>query len=65
MDAVTHIQKRFYQDFPPHPSEPEYQFATPSTMKPTIIRVSNIMHAMFSYVARSEVFLDIFSVKGM
>lgn len=40
MDAVTHIQKRFYKDYPPHPSETEYQFATPSTMKPTLIKVS-------------------------
>ena len=40
MDAVTYIQKRFYQDYPPHPSENDYLFATPSTMKPTQIKVS-------------------------
>ena len=45
MDAMTHIQKRFYQDYPPHPTEEEYQFATPSTMKPTLIKVS----AMYFY----------------
>ena len=39
MDAITHIQKRFYQDYPPHPSEPEYKFLGPSTMKPTQIKV--------------------------
>ena len=41
MDAITLIQKRFYQDYPPHPSEPEYKFLAPSTMKPTQIKVSN------------------------
>ena len=40
MDAVTHIQKRFYEDFPPHQSESRYMFATPSTMKPTQIKAS-------------------------
>lgn len=35
MDAVSEMQRRFYQDFPPHPSEAVYGFATPSTMKPT------------------------------
>ena len=40
MDAMTHIQKRFYQDYPPHPTEEKYQFASPSTMKPTLIKVS-------------------------
>lgn len=39
MDAMTHIQKRFYEDFPPHPDESKYLFATPSTMKPTQIKV--------------------------
>ncbi|XP_065912239.1 uncharacterized protein [Dysidea avara] len=40
MDAVTHIQKRFYQEYPPHPSEKDYLFATPSTMKPTQIKTA-------------------------
>lgn len=35
MEAVTTIQKRFYEDFPPKEEEKEYAFATPSTMKPT------------------------------
>ncbi|KAL6349335.1 hypothetical protein AAG906_033991 [Vitis piasezkii] len=35
MDAVKEIQLRFYRDFPPHPKEQIYGFATPSTMKPT------------------------------
>ncbi|XP_065914109.1 acetylornithine deacetylase-like [Dysidea avara] len=38
MDAVTHTQKRFYQDYPPHPSEAVYKFICPSTMKPTQIK---------------------------
>eukprot|EP00298_Acanthocystis_sp_HF-20_P012350 c19845_g4_i1.p1 GENE.c19845_g4_i1~~c19845_g4_i1.p1 ORF type:complete len:434 (-),score=190.05 c19845_g4_i1:34-1335(-) len=37
-DVLSQIQKRFYQDFPPHPSEKIYNFASPSTMKPTQIR---------------------------
>ncbi|MCO5604785.1 hypothetical protein L7F22_058956 [Adiantum nelumboides] len=35
MDALKEIQLRFYRDFPPHPQEAVYGFATPSTMKPT------------------------------
>jgi len=35
MEALEEIQKRFYNDFPAHPKEELYQFATPSTMKPT------------------------------
>eukprot|EP00878_Enallax_costatus_P035294 GHUV01039313.1.p1 GENE.GHUV01039313.1~~GHUV01039313.1.p1 ORF type:complete len:274 (+),score=69.27 GHUV01039313.1:523-1344(+) len=35
MDAVTEIQRRFYEDFPPHPEEERYGFATCSTLKPT------------------------------
>ncbi|XP_020217011.1 acetylornithine deacetylase [Cajanus cajan] len=35
MDALKEIQLRFYHDFPPHPREQVYGFATPSTMKPT------------------------------
>ncbi|KAF7828567.1 acetylornithine deacetylase [Senna tora] len=35
MDALKEIQVRFYRDFPPHPQEQVYGFATPSTMKPT------------------------------
>ncbi|KAI5057179.1 hypothetical protein GOP47_0027194 [Adiantum capillus-veneris] len=35
MDALKEIQLRFYRDFPPHPQESVYGFATPSTMKPT------------------------------
>ncbi|KAI4303317.1 hypothetical protein MLD38_038963 [Melastoma candidum] len=35
MEAVKEIQTRFYRDFPPHPKEQVYGFATPSTMKPT------------------------------
>ncbi|KAG9452136.1 hypothetical protein H6P81_005040 [Aristolochia fimbriata] len=35
MEAFQEIQLRFYRDFPPHPKEQVYGFATPSTMKPT------------------------------
>ncbi|KAF8380691.1 hypothetical protein HHK36_028181 [Tetracentron sinense] len=35
MEALKEIQLRFYRDFPPHPMEQVYDFATPSTMKPT------------------------------
>lgn len=35
MEALKEIQLRFYRDFPPHPQEQVYGFATPSTMKPT------------------------------
>ncbi|OMO77279.1 Peptidase M20 [Corchorus capsularis] len=35
MEAIKEIQLRFYKDFPPHPNEQLYGFATPSTMKPT------------------------------
>uniref|UniRef100_A0A2P2JTU2 Acetylornithine deacetylase n=2 Tax=Rhizophora mucronata TaxID=61149 RepID=A0A2P2JTU2_RHIMU len=35
MEALKEIQSRFYRDFPPHPKEQLYGFATPSTMKPT------------------------------
>ncbi|KAL1805397.1 hypothetical protein DCAR_0831004 [Daucus carota subsp. sativus] len=35
MEALKVIQLRFYKDFPAHPKEEVYGFATPSTMKPT------------------------------
>lgn len=35
MEALKVIQLRFYEDFPPHPKEQVYGFATPSTIKPT------------------------------
>eukprot|EP00592_Proboscia_alata_P006087 CAMPEP_0194354438 /NCGR_PEP_ID=MMETSP0174-20130528/2601_1 /TAXON_ID=216777 /ORGANISM="Proboscia alata, Strain PI-D3" /LENGTH=457 /DNA_ID=CAMNT_0039123395 /DNA_START=71 /DNA_END=1444 /DNA_ORIENTATION=- len=34
-ESMTIIQRRFYEDFPQHPKEEPYGFATPSTMKPT------------------------------
>jgi acetylornithine deacetylase len=39
MEACAEMQRRFYIDFPPHPREADYNFATPSTMKPTQISV--------------------------
>lgn len=38
MEAVNYIQSKFYKDFPPHESEERYQFATPSTLKPTQVK---------------------------
>ncbi|VVB12689.1 unnamed protein product [Arabis nemorensis] len=35
MEGLKEIQSRFYRDFPPHPQEKVYGFATPSTIKPT------------------------------
>ncbi|KAJ7952679.1 acetylornithine deacetylase [Quillaja saponaria] len=35
MESLKEIQSRFYRDFPPHPRELVYGYATPSTMKPT------------------------------
>ncbi|CAH2078730.1 unnamed protein product [Thlaspi arvense] len=35
MEGLKEIQDRFYRDYPPHPQEKVYGFATPSTMKPT------------------------------
>lgn len=36
-EAVNAVQQRFYEDFPPHPGEEAYQFASGSTLKPTQI----------------------------
>ncbi|XP_057978542.1 acetylornithine deacetylase isoform X2 [Malania oleifera] len=35
MEALKNVESRFYKEFPPHPKEKLYGFATPSTMKPT------------------------------
>eukprot|EP00933_Yihiella_yeosuensis_P036451 TRINITY_DN30202_c0_g1_i1.p1 TRINITY_DN30202_c0_g1~~TRINITY_DN30202_c0_g1_i1.p1 ORF type:complete len:543 (+),score=108.40 TRINITY_DN30202_c0_g1_i1:77-1705(+) len=40
-EAIATIQDRFFQDFPPHPSEECYQFATGSHMKPTQIECAS------------------------
>eukprot|EP00591_Stephanopyxis_turris_P001408 CAMPEP_0195507758 /NCGR_PEP_ID=MMETSP0794_2-20130614/1148_1 /TAXON_ID=515487 /ORGANISM="Stephanopyxis turris, Strain CCMP 815" /LENGTH=351 /DNA_ID=CAMNT_0040634545 /DNA_START=102 /DNA_END=1154 /DNA_ORIENTATION=+ len=34
-EALSIVQRRFYEDFPAHPKETPYNFSTPSTMKPT------------------------------
>lgn len=39
MEAVTMVQKRFYEDYPPHPKEVEYNYKCSSTMKPTQVQV--------------------------
>lgn len=33
------VQKRFYEDYPPHPKEVEYNYKCSSTMKPTQVEV--------------------------
>ena len=38
MDAMNMLQSMFYADYPPHPKEKQYNFATPSTFKPTQIQ---------------------------
>jgi len=35
-ESVMEMMKRFHEDFPAHPSEKEYGFKGPSTMKPTM-----------------------------
>lgn len=40
MDALSYIQSRFYQDFPTHAQEAEYNFMCSSTMKPTMMEAS-------------------------
>ena len=32
---MKQVQARFYEDYPPHAREKEYNYKTPSTMKPT------------------------------
>eukprot|EP00299_Pterocystis_sp_00344_P012825 c6213_g1_i1.p1 GENE.c6213_g1_i1~~c6213_g1_i1.p1 ORF type:complete len:434 (-),score=107.52 c6213_g1_i1:33-1334(-) len=39
-EAIAEVQRRFYEDFPPHPEEARYNFASPSTLKPTQIKCS-------------------------
>lgn len=50
MEALKEIQLRFYRDFPPHPKEEVYGFATPSTMKPTQWSCEFSMFPLFVYV---------------
>jgi acetylornithine deacetylase len=40
IDAIHYIKVRFFQDFPKHPLEEEYNFATQSTLKATQISTS-------------------------
>lgn len=39
METVSMVQKRFYEDYPPHPKEVEYNYKCSSTMKPTQVTV--------------------------
>lgn len=41
MDSLSYVQKKFFQDFPRHPRELEYNFATQSTFKATQISTSS------------------------
>ena len=35
MDAVSRVQSKFFEEFPRHPQEDDYNYTTQSTMKPT------------------------------
>lgn len=37
-DAILEIQRRFYQDFPPHEQEAAYFYPIGSTLKPTAVQ---------------------------
>mmetsp|Transcript_3059 Transcript_3059/g.4377 ORF Transcript_3059/g.4377 Transcript_3059/m.4377 type:complete len:500 (+) Transcript_3059:326-1825(+) len=37
-EACAEIQKRFYEEYPPHPEDHRYKFMNPSTMKPTQVQ---------------------------
>lgn len=40
-EVIGELQRRFYKDFPAHFEETRYAFATPSTMKPTRLCMSD------------------------
>lgn len=69
MDSVSYIQKKFFEDFPRHPRELEYNFATQSTMKATQIHCSpgalNQIPAMCTVQGdiRSSPFYDIHEIQ--
>lgn len=44
MEATGYVQRRFYEDYPPHPKEAEYNYKCSSTMKPTQIQVGFFIH---------------------
>lgn len=46
MEATALIQKRFYEDYPPHPKEKEYNYKCSSTMKPTQMQVRKVFQQM-------------------
>lgn len=46
-EAVAFVQKRFYEDYPPHPKEKEYNYKCSSTMKPTQMKVGNPNASVF------------------
>lgn len=55
------IQKRFYEDYPPHPKEKEYNYKCSSTMKPTqmSVRCFNrpdlpLNYSTYAHAARSS-----------
>ncbi|CAN0193753.1 unnamed protein product [Ectocarpus sp. 6 AP-2014] len=41
MEAVAMVQKRFYEDYPPHPDEKKYNYKCSSTMKPTQVQCAS------------------------
>lgn len=50
MEAVSMVQKRFYEDYPPHPKEVEYNYKCSSTMKPTQVEVRPLPMFCFCFV---------------
>eukprot|EP00240_Pyramimonas_obovata_P001562 CAMPEP_0118927854 /NCGR_PEP_ID=MMETSP1169-20130426/5242_1 /TAXON_ID=36882 /ORGANISM="Pyramimonas obovata, Strain CCMP722" /LENGTH=437 /DNA_ID=CAMNT_0006869711 /DNA_START=69 /DNA_END=1378 /DNA_ORIENTATION=+ len=69
MEALAEIQRRFYEDFPPHPQEAVYGFRTCSTIKPTQVHyptgsVNQIPGEMsISGDLRITPFYDVYEVK--
>jgi acetylornithine deacetylase len=70
MDAVTHLQKRFYEDFPAHEQERVYNYQIASTMKPTQIECAQGSlnqlppHCTVSGDIRLTAFYDVKDVKA-
>ena len=40
-EAMSNIQRRFYEDFPTHPEEARYQFGATSSFKPTQVKCAD------------------------
>lgn len=60
MEAVAAVQKRFYEDYPPHPKEKEYNYKCSSTMKPTQMKASDSLLEVSSGVHGTKQSLFLF-----